>query len=78
VFKVRGKTPERIYREIEATLPPSESESGGSSPPQEPLQPGDIIYDEASGRYGEIVTIDKKTGRAKIAEITKEEAKSRV
>lgn len=78
IFKVRGKTPERIYREIEATLPPPEPESGGSSSPQEPLQPGDIIYDEVSGRYGEIVTIDKRTGRAKIAEITKEEAKSRV
>lgn len=66
---VRGKTPERIYREMEALLPPPE--------PKEPLKPGDIVYDPTTKKYGEIVTIDKATGQAKIAELTKEEAKSR-
>ena len=67
---VRGKTPERIYREMEALLPPL--------PPKEPLKPGDIIYDKKTKQYGEIVTIDEKTGQAKIAELTREEAKARV
>lgn len=79
VFAVRGKTPERIYREIEATIPPDdESDSGGSSQPPPPLEPGDIVYDEATGKYGEVVTINPKTGEASIAELTKEEARSRV
>jgi hypothetical protein len=67
---VRGKTPERIYREMESLLPPP--------PPKEPLKPGDIVYDEKTKKYGEIVTIDEKTGQAKIAELTREEAKARV
>jgi hypothetical protein len=77
-FSVRGKTPERIYREIESSFPKDEDSQGGAPPPAPPLEPGDIVYDEASGKYGEIVAIDPKTGDATIAEITKEEAKSRV
>lgn len=79
VFHVRGKTPERIYREIKAAIPTDEDAGGGGGqPPQGPLAPGDIVYDESTGKYGEVVTIDKKSGKAKIAELTKEEAKSRV
>lgn len=77
VFQARGKTPERIYREIKASIP-TEEDAGGGAPPQGPLAPGDIVYDESTGKYGEVVTIDSKTGKAKIAELTKEEAKSRV
>lgn len=81
-FSVRGKTPERIYREIENTLPENEEPTDGDSadppPPLPPLEPGDIVYDKKTGKYGEIVSIDPSTGAASIAEISREEAKSRV
>lgn len=70
IINVRGKTPERIYREMESLLPPP--------PPKEPLELGDIVYDPKTKQYGEIVTIDEATGEAKIAEMTREEAKARV
>lgn len=76
----RGKTPERIYRELLAlipTSPPSEkSEGGDDNEDDEPITVGDIIYDKKSNRYGEVVTIDS-SGNAKIVELSEKEAKQK-
>jgi len=73
----RGKTPERIYRELLALLPPPpEDEGKKEGEDNEPIAPGDIIYDKKSKRYGEVVTVDAN-GNAKIVEISEQEAKQR-
>lgn len=70
----RNKTPERIYRELEALLPPpKEGEGEGDEPPDEPIEVGDIIFDDVSGRYGEVVTIDAN-GNMKTVELPRKEA----
>lgn len=69
-YQCRGISPERIYRMLEADLPPPK--------PPEPLKPGDIVYDKKSRKYGEIISIDSTTGEAKIGELTRDEAKARV
>ena len=74
----RGKTPERIYRELLALLPqlPPEEGEGGDEPPDEPITVGDIVYDKKTNRYGEVVTIDSN-GNAKIVELSEKEAKQK-
>lgn len=74
----RGKTPERIYRELLALLPPPSPEEGegDDEPPDEPIAVGDIVYDKKSNRYGEVVTIDSN-GNAKIVELSEKEAKQK-
>lgn len=72
-YQCRGLSPERIYRMLEADLPPPQP-----PPPPEPLKAGDIVYDKKTRKYGEIVSIDSATGEAKIGELTREEAKARV
>lgn len=70
-INVRGRSPERIYYELEKLLPPP--------PPKEDprdIKAGDIIFDKKTGKYGEVVTITN--GKARIAELTEQEAKSRV
>jgi hypothetical protein len=77
-YACRGKTPERIYRELLADIPPADpndqdSDDGDSD---DTIAVGDIVYDKATGKYGEVVSIDNK-GNVKIGELTKEEAKAR-
>lgn len=67
-YQCRGLSPERIYRMLLADLPP---------PQPLTINVGDIVYDTASKKYGEVISIDSK-GVAKIGELTREEAKKRV
>lgn len=73
----RGKTPERIYRELLALTPIQEGGEGGEGEDDETIEPGDIIYDKKSKRYGEVVTVDTN-GNAKVVEMSEQEAKQRV
>jgi len=75
----RGKSPERIYRELISLIPPNEGKDQGEGEgdqPDEPIAVGDIIYDKKSKRYGEVVTIDSN-GNAKIVELSEKEAKQK-
>lgn len=74
-YKVRGKSPERIYNELDRDLPASDDSDGGSGPPK-PFEPGDIIYDKKTKKWGEIVSISND-GDVKVGELTKEEAFAR-
>lgn len=66
-YQCRGLSPERIYRMLLADIPPP-------APPE--IKVGSIVYDKASKKYGEVISINKK-GEAKIGELTKAEAKKR-
>jgi len=71
----RNKTPERIYRELLATMPPNPDGDGDGDgePEDEVIEVGDIIFDDTSGRYGEVVTIDAN-GNMKTVELPRKEA----
>jgi hypothetical protein len=76
VLPVRNRSPERIHKMLLDSIPegPPPPPGGGSGQPK-PLGPGDIVYDKKTGKYGEIVSV--KNGKAKIVEITEQEAKER-
>jgi hypothetical protein len=78
-YNVRGRSPERIYNEILRDLPPSDDDDGGEPGDDEeegPIEAGEIVFDPATGKYGEVV-IAYPDGSFKSVEISRQEARAK-
>lgn len=78
---VRGLSPERIYDMLQEIInknpqPPQPPQPQPTGDPVD-INVGDIVYDPKTKKYGEVTTIDS-SGKAKMVEITEQEAKQRV
>jgi len=77
-WDITGKTAEWLYNQFMKVIPEDEKDKDKDKDGGEPYAPqvGDVIYNKATGEYGEVTSVSG--GSVKAEPISKEEAKRRI